>query len=139
MAESQCLRSSFRSLLGTVRNTSVGHISVCELFDYYVEGDARPRVTGAVRFQKEAARTFVGARSPAAAAVAAPSKLPLIQLCEHIQYVILRNVDPELIFHMFWDMAVPPIQNRCGQPSPALGPTRFGVRGSGSSRPTLCI
>lgn len=106
MAESQCLES-LRGLLGTVRNSSVGRFSVCELFDYYAEGDTRARATGMSRFQREAARTFVGARSSAAVAEVAMSKLPLLRLCEHVQYVILKNVDPELYRH-FHSMRIEP-------------------------------
>ena len=97
MAESQSLRS-LRGLLGPVRNSSVGRFSVCELFDFYTEGDDRSRSNGVSRFEKEASRTFLSSMSPGNT-YSSQHQLPLLRLCNHIQYVILKNVDPELYRH----------------------------------------
>jgi hypothetical protein len=69
-------------------------MSIMDLFDHYTEDDERRKMTASQRFEQTAALTFLS--DVAATTMTRENWLPIRQLSNHMQNVLLKNVDADL-------------------------------------------
>jgi len=93
MVESQTY-TAFCALMNTERPSSVGPLAIVDLFDHYTEFDPRRKEDGNTRFVSTARRTFL---ADAASQESTHDKwLAIRKLSDHMQHVLLKDIDPEL-------------------------------------------
>ena len=71
-------------------------MSVMDLFDHYTEDDERRKMTPSQRFAQTAARTFLSDVETTTTTTKQKNWLPIRKLANHMQHVILKNVDVDL-------------------------------------------